>query len=68
MRDYVYGGLAPDEPVGHIDEDKVVRGGALLEAIGAIDGTFLDAIGPVDGDGSEGIVNYRFVPGAGANS
>jgi NitT/TauT family transport system substrate-binding protein len=66
MRAYVHAGLAPGEPVGYLDRARVARGMALLASVGAITGDVNSALGVVGGDGSDGVVNYQVVPGAGA--
>lgn len=66
LREFCYGGLTPDQPLGHIDEKRVVRQLRELSALGEIHQDFNPAMAPPDGDGSEGIVNFQFVPGAAA--
>jgi NitT/TauT family transport system substrate-binding protein len=65
MRGYVYGGLIPGEQVGFIEEVRAVRGMALLTAAGLVSGDANHALGSTSAGGSDGVVNYRFVPGAG---
>lgn len=66
LREFCYGGLTPDRPLGHIDEKRVVRQLRELSALGEIGEDFNPAMAPPDGDGSEGVVNFQFVPGAAA--
>jgi NitT/TauT family transport system substrate-binding protein len=66
LRDFCYGGLAPNQPLGHIDEERVVRQLRELSSLGEIREDFNPAMAPPDGDGTEGVINFRFVPGAGS--
>lgn len=68
LRDFCYGGLSPDQPLGHIDEQRVVRQMRELSSLGEMTEDFNPAMAPPDGDGSEGVVNFLFVPAAQADS
>lgn len=64
MRDFCYGGLSPDQPLGFIDQARLVRAMRVLTDVGEITGDFNQALPRPDGDGSQGVVNFGFVPGA----
>jgi hypothetical protein len=63
MADFCYGGLQPGQPLGYIDDAKVVRSMGLLRDVGELEDDFNHAMTPPDGVGDEGVVNYLFVPG-----
>lgn len=59
MRPYVYAGIAPGEPAGHLAPDRVTRAMALLASLGEITEDFNLALGT---EGVGGVVNYEFIP------
>jgi NitT/TauT family transport system substrate-binding protein len=63
MSTYVHGGLRAGQPLGYINLDRVVAAMGLLSAIGEIEGDHNEALPAVDGDGSDGVINFQFVPG-----
>lgn len=67
LREFCFGGLTPDQPLGYIDEARVVRQMRELSSLGEITDDFNLAMAPPDGDGSEGVVNFAFVPGVEAD-
>lgn len=65
LRDFCYGGLTPDQPLGHIDEGRVVRQMRELASVQMITEDFNPAI---PDDRTAGVVNFQFVPTTGGDS
>lgn len=59
LRDFCFGGLTPDQPLGYIDEGRVVRQMRELASVEMITEDFNPA---VPDDGAAGVVNFQFVP------
>lgn len=65
LRDFVYAGLGPDQPLGYIDDARFVQQLGLLQSIGEIEpsGDVNSAMGAPGDPPGELLVNFTHVPG-----
>ena len=65
LRDYCYGGLGSDQPLGLMEPERVAKAMALLSAVGEITEDFNQVLPAPGGDPAHGVVNFALVPGTG---